>query len=141
MTASGKRVVVVRVFVKKTQKTPRREIELALAIIDARARVGLTQAQLAERMKTTQSIIARLESGKGRPSTTTLRNLARYWHATGNTTGTRVNLCQESRIPYSWTREDVSSPMFSGLRHAPSGADFAPGNWPVFGPFASVRTS
>ncbi len=29
-TAKGKRVVVVRVFVKKTQKTPRQEIELAL---------------------------------------------------------------------------------------------------------------
>ena len=31
VTAKGKRVVVVRVFVKKTQKTPRREIELALS--------------------------------------------------------------------------------------------------------------
>ena len=30
VTASGRRVVVVRVFVKKTQKTPRSEIELAL---------------------------------------------------------------------------------------------------------------
>ena len=30
VSAKGKRVVVVRVFVKKTQKTPRREIELAL---------------------------------------------------------------------------------------------------------------
>ena len=30
VTAHEKRVVVVRVFVKKTQKTPRREIELAL---------------------------------------------------------------------------------------------------------------
>jgi phage-related protein len=30
VTAKGRRVVVVRVFVKKTQKTPRREIELAL---------------------------------------------------------------------------------------------------------------
>jgi phage-related protein len=30
VTAQGKRVVVVRVFVKKTQKTPRQEIELAL---------------------------------------------------------------------------------------------------------------
>lgn len=29
VTASGRRVVIVRVFVKKTQKTPRREIELA----------------------------------------------------------------------------------------------------------------
>ena len=30
VTAIGKRVVVVRVFVKKTEKTPSREIELAL---------------------------------------------------------------------------------------------------------------
>lgn len=30
VTAAGPRVVVVRVFVKKTQKTPRREIEMAL---------------------------------------------------------------------------------------------------------------
>ena len=30
VTVTGKKVVVVRVFVKKTQKTPRREINLAL---------------------------------------------------------------------------------------------------------------
>jgi phage-related protein len=30
ITAKGCRVVVVRVFVKKTRKTPRREIDLAL---------------------------------------------------------------------------------------------------------------
>lgn len=30
VTARGKRIVVVRVFRKKTQKTPRREIEIAL---------------------------------------------------------------------------------------------------------------
>ena len=30
VTASGKRVVIVRAFIKKTQKTPRGEIELAL---------------------------------------------------------------------------------------------------------------
>jgi phage-related protein len=30
VTAKGRRVVVVRVFVKKTRKTPRREIEVAL---------------------------------------------------------------------------------------------------------------
>lgn len=30
VTASGRRVVVVRVFVKKTRKAPRREIERAL---------------------------------------------------------------------------------------------------------------
>lgn len=31
VTAPGSRVVIVRVFVKKTEKTPRREIDLALA--------------------------------------------------------------------------------------------------------------
>jgi phage-related protein len=30
VTAKGKRVIIVHVFVKKTQKTPRREIEIAL---------------------------------------------------------------------------------------------------------------
>jgi phage-related protein len=30
VTAQAQRVVVVRVFIKKTEKTPRREIELAL---------------------------------------------------------------------------------------------------------------
>jgi phage-related protein len=30
ITSKGHRVVVVRIFVKKTQKTPRREIEIAL---------------------------------------------------------------------------------------------------------------
>lgn len=30
VTAKGKRVVVVRVFIKKTQKTPQREINLAI---------------------------------------------------------------------------------------------------------------
>ncbi len=29
LTATGERVVIVRIFVKKTQKTPRRELELA----------------------------------------------------------------------------------------------------------------
>jgi len=31
VTAAGRRVAIVRVFVKKTEKTPRREIELALS--------------------------------------------------------------------------------------------------------------
>ena len=30
VTAVGRRVIIVRVFVKKTEKTPRSEIELAL---------------------------------------------------------------------------------------------------------------
>jgi phage-related protein len=30
VTAKGRRIIVLRVFVKKTQKTPRREIDIAL---------------------------------------------------------------------------------------------------------------
>jgi ribosome-binding protein aMBF1 (putative translation factor) len=52
------------------------EFSLAAAIIEARARAGLTQEQLAERMPTTQAVIARLESGRVKPSTSTLERLA-----------------------------------------------------------------
>ena len=48
------------------------EFALARAMIGARARAGLTQEQVAERMATTQSVVARLESGRVRPSTKTL---------------------------------------------------------------------
>jgi transcriptional regulator with XRE-family HTH domain len=52
------------------------EFALAAAMIEARARAGLTQEQLAERMHTTQAVIARLESGRAKPSTRTLERLA-----------------------------------------------------------------
>ena len=52
------------------------EFALASQIIGARARANLTQAELAERMNTSQSAIARLESGRSRPSTRTLEKLA-----------------------------------------------------------------
>jgi ribosome-binding protein aMBF1 (putative translation factor) len=52
------------------------EFSLASAIIEARARAGLTQEQLAARMHTTQAVIARLESGRVKPSTRTLERLA-----------------------------------------------------------------
>jgi len=51
------------------------EFWLAKAMIEARA-AGLTQDQLAERMDTTQAAIARLESGRVKPSTRTLERLA-----------------------------------------------------------------
>jgi len=41
-----------------------------------RAQAGLTQQQLTKRMFTTQSVIARLESSRGSPSTQTLARLA-----------------------------------------------------------------
>ena len=48
----------------------------ARAVIEVRVRDGLTQEQLAERMETSQSAIARLESARGRPTTNTLARLA-----------------------------------------------------------------
>jgi ribosome-binding protein aMBF1 (putative translation factor) len=60
-----------------------REEEFALAaeLIKARAAAGLTQAELAKRMKTTQGAVARLESGTALPSTRTLK---RFAEATGH---------------------------------------------------------
>ncbi len=52
------------------------EYAVARAVIEARVLAGLTQEQLAQRMDTSQSAIARLESGRGRPSTDTLARLA-----------------------------------------------------------------
>jgi transcriptional regulator with XRE-family HTH domain len=61
------------------------EFALARALIAARVRAGLTQEQVALRMKTTQSVIARLESGRIRPSTRTLERFA-------EATGTRLRI-------------------------------------------------
>jgi ribosome-binding protein aMBF1 (putative translation factor) len=57
------------------------EFALAAAVAKARRRAGLSQAEIARRMKTTQSTIARLESGRGKPSTRTLNRFAK---ATGH---------------------------------------------------------
>ena len=128
VTVREKRAIVVRVFIKKTRKTPHSEVRarpatctggapvskvrdlhqkwnrnpdyrrayddldfefaLARSLIEARVGAGLTQAQLAERMETTQSVVARLESGRGRPSTRTLETFAR-------STGTRLRIAFE----------------------------------------------
>ena len=52
------------------------EFSVISAVMAARAKSGLSQAELAKKMKTTQSAIARLESGKAHPSTRTLHKLA-----------------------------------------------------------------
>jgi transcriptional regulator with XRE-family HTH domain len=56
------------------------EFRLAQLLIATRARAGLSQAELATRMKTSQSYVARLESGRVRPSSDAL---ARFAKATG----------------------------------------------------------
>jgi ribosome-binding protein aMBF1 (putative translation factor) len=53
------------------------EFDLARELIAARVRVGLTQAEVAARMGTTQSVVARLESGAQMPSVNTLLKFAK----------------------------------------------------------------
>ena len=57
------------------------EFQVVSELIRARAAAGLTQEQLAERMSTTRTAIARLESGRQMPST---RTLAKFAEATGH---------------------------------------------------------
>lgn len=61
------------------------EFALASALIEARGRAGLTQAEVAQRIGTTQAAIARLESGRVKPSTRTLERFAQA-------TGTRLRI-------------------------------------------------
>lgn len=63
------------------------EFDIARELIAARVRVGMTQAELAQRMSTTQSTIARLESGRMMPS---MRTFARYAQATNSHTVVRL---------------------------------------------------
>lgn len=65
------------------------EFALARAFIAARASANLTQQQVAERMGTTQAVIARLESGRVKPSTRTLERFAKA-------TGTRLRIAFEA---------------------------------------------
>ena len=57
------------------------EFALARELILARSRAGLSQAEVAQRMGTTQSAVARLEGGRAKP---TLLTVERYAKATGS---------------------------------------------------------
>ena len=56
------------------------EFDMARELIAARSRAGLTQSDVAQRMGTTQSVVARLEGGKRIPS---MRTVQRYAQAVG----------------------------------------------------------
>ena len=65
------------------------EFNLAETLIEARMRAGMTQDELADRIHTTQSAIARLESGRASPSTRTLKRIA-------EATGSRLRISFET---------------------------------------------
>lgn len=58
------------------------EFEITKAIIRARIERKITQRELARRMKTTQSVISRLEQAKTTPSLSFLKRLAKALNAT-----------------------------------------------------------
>lgn len=55
-------------------------IRIAQLFYDERISMGLTQAELAKRMNTTQAAIARIENGAVMPGTGMLERLARVAH-------------------------------------------------------------
>ncbi|MCL1985737.1 MAG: helix-turn-helix domain-containing protein [Betaproteobacteria bacterium] len=57
------------------------EFSIAREVIRARTAAGLSQQELAERLHTTQSVIARLESGTHAPSVSTLKRVAEATHS------------------------------------------------------------
>ena len=67
-----------RADVKKEYDRLEKEFAYLDEFLKARAEAGVTQAELARRIGTTQSAVARLESGKGKrsPSLATLRKYA-----------------------------------------------------------------
>jgi ribosome-binding protein aMBF1 (putative translation factor) len=64
------------------------EFALAAVLIDARGQAGLSQEDVAARMKTSQQTVSRLEGGRANPSLKTLQRFA-------SATGTRLKISFE----------------------------------------------
>ena len=64
-------------------------MELAFAMAEARHRAHLSQAEVAERVGTSQATVARWETGRSAPTTTSLRRFA-------EATGARLRILLET---------------------------------------------
>jgi ribosome-binding protein aMBF1 (putative translation factor) len=93
----SRRFIPVEESFKKWMKDPQyrraydaleEEFALAAALMDARGQAGLSQEDVAARMKTSQQTVSRLEGGRANPSVGTLRRYAKA-------TGTRLNISFE----------------------------------------------
>ena len=93
--------------IRSTLRNRRAEFALAEAMVAARARAGLTQDELAHRMRTTQPVVARLESGRVRPSMRTLERLA-------EATGSRLLISFYPRD----AKQKTSKPIESRIRQS-----------------------
>ena len=75
---------------RKAYEALEEEFVLAAAVMEVRNRAGLTQEALAQKMGTTQPVVARMESGRTHPSMRTLERLA-------DATGSRLRISFEPR--------------------------------------------
>lgn len=66
---------------KEVVEETRLEFEIAHALIKARIEKGLTQAEIAKKMHTKQSVISRVENAKTVPSLSFLKRLAKVLNA------------------------------------------------------------
>lgn len=66
---------------KEVVEETRLEYEVARALIEARLQKGLTQAEIAKRMHTKQSVISRVENARTVPSLSFLKRLAHVLNA------------------------------------------------------------
>jgi transcriptional regulator with XRE-family HTH domain len=93
-----KRKALARPEVKAAYEAAAGEFAFLDEVLKARAESGLTQAEVAERVGTTQSAIARLESAQPRHSPS-IATLQRYAKALGYTV--EVRLVKERRLTTS----------------------------------------
>ncbi len=75
------KILMKRPGFKEAQEETRLEYEIARALIKARLAKGLTQAEIAKRMHTKQSVISRVENARTMPSLAFLKRLAEVLNA------------------------------------------------------------
>lgn len=106
-------VALGRVEVKAEFEKATDEYALLDEFLKARAAQGLTQAQVAEKIGTTQSAVARMESGKGKHSPS-LATLSRYAEALE--CRLEVRLIRKSRSARTLTGRSNGLPAASAER-------------------------
>ncbi len=75
------KILMKRPGFKEALEETRLEYEIARALIKARIEKGLTQAEVAKRMNTKQSVISRVENARTVPSLSFLKRLAQVLNA------------------------------------------------------------
>jgi transcriptional regulator with XRE-family HTH domain len=93
------------------------EFDLLDEFLRARAESGLTQAEVAERIGTTQSAVARMESGKGKHSPS-IATLTRYAEALGHRL--EIRLIRTTSYRNARTARVATATKFGGARQLPN---------------------